>query len=243
MARRNDAGAYLLQGLSPSQIAERMQISLSSVRQYLCLLVGEGELLHSDIAFSIAERHLIEDTIRKDATLVVHGGPYQNIRVVQKVRDALRKQGHQIPNDLIELYLVARDARPDLYTLICEIEVRLHNLVRQTLKSAHGDRWWREGIPEPTRKQCQLRKEEDPTPLDEPYHYTTFVDLKSIIEKNWSVFLVALPKALTGNKQDSLKRLQTLNDIRNRVMHPVKAITEYENDYRFARTLLADFGG
>src|SRR5258706_13598994 len=33
-----------------------------------------------------------------------------------------------------------------------------------------------------------------------------------------------------------------INDIRNRVMHPVKKITEYENDYRFVRKLLADFG-
>lgn len=235
MARRNDAGAYLLEGLSPQQIAERMQISLSSVRQYLCLLVGEGDLLHSDIAFNIAERHLIEDVIRNDATLIAHDGPYKNIRVAQKVRDALRKQGHQLPSDLIELYLIARDARPDLYALICEIEVRLHSLVKQTLKSAHGDRWWREGIPEPTRKQCQLRKEEDTTPLDEPYHYTTFVDLKSIIDKNWSVFLVALPKALAANKQDSLQRLQRLNEIRNRVMHPVKGMMEYESDYRFVR--------
>src|SRR5258708_17488305 len=241
MARRNDAGVYLLEGLSPQQIAERMKISFSSVRQYLCLLVGEGVLLHSDIAFNIAERHLIEDAIRNDATLVVHDGPYKNIRVAQKVRDALRKQGQQIPSDLIELYLVARDARPDLYALICEIEVQLHSIVKQSLQSAHGDRWWREGIPEPTRKQCQLRKEEDTTPLDEPYHYTTFVDLKSIIEKNWGLFLVALPKAVATNKQDSLQRLQRLNEIRNRVMHPVKAVTEYESDYRFARKLLADF--
>jgi hypothetical protein len=161
--------------------------------------------------------------------------------MAQKVRGTLRARGHQIPSDLIELYLVVRDARPDLYALICEIEVRLHSLIMHTLKSVHGDRWWREGIPEPTRKQCQLRKEEDSTPLEEPYHYTTFVDLKSIIEKNWSVFLDVLPKALAINKQESLKKFQRLNEIRNRVMHPVKPIIEHESDYRFARQLLSAF--
>jgi hypothetical protein len=32
-----------------------------------------------------------------------------------------------------------------------------------------------------------------------------------------------------------------LNGIRNKVMHPVKVIIEYEDDYRFARSLLAEF--
>jgi hypothetical protein len=45
-----------------------MGIGLSSVRQYLCTLVGEGILRHSDIAFNIAERHLIEEVMR-------NGGP------------------------------------------------------------------------------------------------------------------------------------------------------------------------
>jgi DNA-binding IclR family transcriptional regulator len=55
MARRNEAGQYLLEGLTPQQIERRMGIGLSSVRQYLCTLVGEGVLRHSDIAFNVAE--------------------------------------------------------------------------------------------------------------------------------------------------------------------------------------------
>jgi hypothetical protein len=41
-------------------------------------------------------------------------------------------------------------------------------------------------------------------------------------------------------KSDTLQRLQRINGIRNKVMHPVKVIVEYEDDYRFARKLLAD---
>ncbi len=84
MARRKDAGQYLLQGLTPQQIAERMGISLSLVRQYLCLLVGEGELLCSDIAFNIAKRHQIEDAIRKGIR-PVESGPYMTLRTADKV--------------------------------------------------------------------------------------------------------------------------------------------------------------
>jgi hypothetical protein len=239
VARRNDAGRYLLEGLTPQQIELQMGIGLSSVRQYLCTLVGEGVLRHSDIAFNIAERHLIEGAIRNGSTPVTDG-PYKNLRMAQELHVALSKRGHKIPRDLVELYLVTRDARPDLYALICEIEVGLHRLVKQTLEAEYGSRWWREGTPEPTRKNCQGRKEEDSSPLDDAYYYTTFIELKSIIDNNWRVFSKALPKALAANKSDTLQKLQRINGIRNKVMHPVKVIIEYEDDYRFARSLLAE---
>lgn len=241
MARRNATGYYLLEGLSPQQIADRMGLTLSTVRQYLCTLVGEGEILRADIAFAIdvAERQLIEEAIGSCGD--VTPGPYMKFQKVTSIYDAIpRERRRQISRDLIELYLVTRDPRSDLYALICEVEILLHRLVKQTLEAAYGDRWWREGIPEPTRKQCQIRKEEDRTPLDEPYRYTTFIDMKSIIENNWRVFSVALPKMLAANKPDTLQTLQRVAGTRNQVMHPVKEISEYESDYRFARKFLAD---
>jgi hypothetical protein len=228
MARKDEAGQYLLEGLTPQEIQNRMRIGLNSICQYLCTLVGEGKLLRSDIAFSVAERHLIEDLIRNGA----HPGD---------VDVKLSKQGHKIDREVISLYLLTRDPRPDMFALICKIEVLLHGLVKKTLEVGYGDRWWRKGIPEPTRKKCQLRKEEDMTPLDEPYHYTNFIDLKSIIETDWRLFSIALPKALATNKPNTLQRLQRVNAIRNQIMHPVKEISGYENDYRFARKFLADF--
>jgi hypothetical protein len=237
MARRNEAGQHLLQGLTPQQISDRMGISLGSIRQYLCTLVGEGEILRADIAFNIAERNLIEDVIQEEPIPAARG-PYMPRHQAYNLYNKLQRK---VPRELIELYLVTRDPRPDLYALICEIEVLLHRLVMQTLKAAYRDRWWREGVPEPSRKNCQIRKEEDKTPFDDRYRYTTFIDLKSIIENDWRVFSTALPLALAKNKPDTLQTLQRVNSIRNQVMHPVKQIMEYENDYRFARKSLADF--
>ena len=175
MARRDDAGRYLLEGLTPQQIELRMGISFSSVRQYLCTLVGEGILQHSDIAFNIAERHLIEELMRNGGPSVTDG-PYKSLRTAQEIQIALSKQGHKIQRELVELYLVTRDARPDLYALICEIEVGLHRVVKRTLETEYGSRWWREGLSESTRKNCQGRKEEDSSPLDDAYYYTTFIE-------------------------------------------------------------------
>jgi hypothetical protein len=65
MTLRHDAREYLLQGMTPQGIAERMGRSLKEIREWLFFLVGEGELLLSDIAFNVAERHPIEDAVRK----------------------------------------------------------------------------------------------------------------------------------------------------------------------------------
>lgn len=151
-----------------------------------------------------------------------------------------KKTERYVPADLIELYLVARDPRPDLYALVCKIELLLRRFVKQVLEAAYGDRWWWEGIPALTRKHCQNRREEDETSLDDPYCYTTFVDLKSIIEANWHLFAVALPKSFTENQPCTLQMLLCLNSIRNQVMYPVKQVSEYENSYQFARRFLAD---
>jgi hypothetical protein len=124
--------------------------------------------------------------------------------------------------------------------LICDIEVQLHRFVRETLESAYKERWWRDGIPEQIRIECQALKEKDSTPLEDPYHYTTFIHLKTIIDKNWSKFFVLLPKAFASNKQNALSDLQRLSEIRNRVMHPVKTISSYKSDYRLARKFLGE---
>ena len=176
----------------------------------------------------------------RDDDLFIISGPYQKLRMAVKVRDILLKQGRNIPRDLIELYLVTRDPRPDLYALICEAEILLHSFIKQTLESAYKDRWWREGIPEQIRKSCQNRKEEDAAPLDDPYYYTTFIELKLIIDKNWRSFWAGFSKALGTNKQAILETLQRINSIRNRVMHPVKIMSAYQDDYHFARKFLAN---
>lgn len=184
------------------------------------------------------ERQLIEAAIQSTDQKVAHGRS-KNYGTAKNVEIFLDRNGTKTLPEVIELYLVTRDARPDLYALICELEVLLHRLVLQTLKSNLGERWWRDGFPEATRKNCQIRREED-NPQDEPYYYTTLIELKSIIDGNWRIFSTALPKSLAANKQDTLQKLQRANGIRNRVMHPVKPISAYEEDFRFLRKLLAD---
>src|SRR5437868_1893538 len=76
--RRQRAAALLLQGLSPSKIADEMHLPLGAVMNFLYNQVGQGRIRRSDILFSIdAEtRRAIEEAIEqtgKDTTSAVRG--------------------------------------------------------------------------------------------------------------------------------------------------------------------------
>jgi hypothetical protein len=236
MARKYQAGQLLLDGQSPQEVAKSMGISLASIRQYLCTLVGEGWLLASDIAFSIsiAERADIENAIKSRG---LDNLSFSDPNSIQEVEACLKKRTPRLPRDLIILYVKVRDPRPDLYALLCELEVRLHAFVRRSLHEKHAAHWWRQGIPLDIRQACQIRKEADTNPLDDPFQYTNFIDLKNILSKNWGTFQSRLPKSMQ-DKKNTLENLQRLNELRNRVMHPVKLVAEYECDFHFTRKVV-----
>ena len=55
MSRRQQAVQWLVSGLSPSGIADKMGISVLSVMAYLYTEVGEGHIRRSDILYAIPE--------------------------------------------------------------------------------------------------------------------------------------------------------------------------------------------
>src|SRR5437762_11922388 len=65
--RRQRAAALLLQGLSPSKIADEMHLPLGAVMNFLYNQVGQGRIRRSDILFSIdaESRRAIEEAIEQ----------------------------------------------------------------------------------------------------------------------------------------------------------------------------------
>lgn len=232
MARKHEAVDLLKQGFSPSQIAKKMGISSESVLGYLYNQVGEGRIRRSDIVFSIPKdlRERTEGFIAEKQTTNLSA-----------ILSALMKSGYTANLDDLEVYLTLRDARialGDLYEIVRDIEVTLHESIRTVLMKKFGEKdWWRKGIPASIRADCARSYEEDPDPCSEPFSYTTLINLKTILDKNWSIFSELLPKRLVTNKQDLLSRLDRLNRIRNNVMHPVKGNPPSEDDFLFARDL------
>lgn len=234
MARKHEAERLLRTGLSPSQIASEMDISVKSVLQYLQTRVGEGALKVSDLLFSIPS-----DMRAKFAAAMVERNGAQSISWHKLKRGTYCREELDLYCQLSNQVTLAGD----LYEDIAAIEVQLHDLVRAVLSKEYGqDTWWRDGIPLPIRKDCVSRREEDDHPSDDEFSYTTFINLKAIIDKNWTVFRGAFPHQWSTNKKELLKDLDRLNTIRNGVMHPVKKRRWAEDDFEFVRNFRRELG-
>ncbi len=230
--RRQQAARLLLEGRSPSQVAQEMHLPLGVVMNFLYHEVGLGRLRRSDILFSIEPmvRQSVEQAIAKSGS-----------SAPGKVRRTLERAGVQVPRDDLNVYLRLRDARVDLgdmYEFIREIELRLHKLVQQALVTEYGEaEWWRKGVPLHVREDCALTNERDSEPVATLYCYTTIMHLRQIFDREWNVLLRSLPGRLRSDKPEFLASLVRLNRIRNVVMHPVKGILLGEDDFDFVRRL------
>jgi predicted transcriptional regulator len=233
MARRHEAVTLLRKGYSPIKIANRMNITISSVIQYLYQQVGEGAIKRSDIVFGIDKnlRKMVESIISERDTRYWYD-IFKTARIKYKLN---------LNPDELKLYLSLRDARVslgDMYEIISDIELLLHKGIKQTLINEYGSHengWWRQGVLESIRKTCVMLRESDPEPAKEPFCYTNFIDLSSIIDKRWGLFTNVLPKNVVKNKQEFLSKFVKLNHIRNKVMHPIKELLITEEDFEFVR--------
>lgn len=129
-----------------------------------------------------------------------------------------------------------------MYEKLCQLERFLHRHVRIVLGQIYGAEWWDE-LPLTVRTQCADRRErDDPKQRGQAYLYTTFVDLHDIFKEHWSHLSEKFPGPVRANREDFLSQLQTLNGIRNRIMHPVREYTtqvDFEIVSRFARAMFA----
>lgn len=227
MARKNEAAELLIEGYSIPEIAYKMGISPISVKLYLCTVLGEGGIRRSDIFFSISsdKRKAIEE-------IVGNSQEYQTWEI-QKI---LKEKGCEISKEELDVFLMLREKdalRGDMYEYIREIEVTLHDMIKEVLVVEFGDDWWRKGVPLSIRKDCVSRREEDVVPVGDPYCYTTFIHLSMIIDKHWKFFNSVLPSELADNKKHLLKQLNEINSIRNVVMHPVKNVILTQEKFCF----------
>lgn len=134
-------------------------------------------------------------------------------------------------------YSDPRHVLGDMYEDLRGIEIAVHAMIRVALVEEYGDGengWWRTGIPENVRAKCAERRERDPAEPSDAYCYSDLLDLDAIIEHQWSLLQNQFPEYKSNRKQLS-KELRRLNQIRNKVMHPVRNWLPTEEDFDFVR--------
>ena len=225
------------EGLPPSEIAHRMSAPFAAVMSHLYGLVGEGALKRSDIVFSFDQdaRDGIERAIEEYQTT--------DSRVLRK---ALAKQDVKIRREDLAVYLTLRDARValgDMYEMVRDVELALHEKIRDAFVDKFGnENWWREGIPANVRAECAALYEHDPDPAPDAFSYTSLIHLREILEKRWDVLAAVLPKGMQSDRKKLMSDLVTLNRIRNAVMHPVRRAVFTDREFLFVREFSRQLG-
>jgi len=134
----------------------------------------------------------------------------------------------------------------EIYEAVCEIERTLHTKIRSILIEKFGAQetgWWREGIPLDVRQYCaDLREKDDNFTANQPFNYTTFGHLLNILKfaKNPNLFKSRLPLNENGKPQDMqtiVKELSRLVKVRNKIMHPIGAVSPTEEDFFFVKEI------
>jgi len=76
------------------------------------------------------------------------------------------------------------------YKLFFELETRLRDFIRTVLENEFVDLWWQSAMPESVRDKCEKEADKEKELHGEsslhPIEYCYFVDLKAILEKQWS---------------------------------------------------------
>lgn len=231
MTKANEAVKLLMSGFPPHRISRKLGTSVNVVMNILYRAVGEGEIRRSDIALSYPK------TFRAKADKLVdeHGRPFP-FGVYAHV---LGKNDTNEMRKSLHAYLFLRDACVafgDMYDYLRGIESTLHKAIRNVLLSEYGEPdWWRKGVPTPIRTVCAPLYENDTDPAPHQYCYTTFIQLHTILDKRWDLFLNAIVEPKRVSKRVLLRSLTRLNGIRNSVMHPVRGVDPSESDFLFVR--------
>ena len=220
-------------GKPPSEIADRLGVPFATVMSHLYGLIGEGALKRSDIVFSFDQdtRDAIELAIEE-----------QNTADSRALRKALIKQDVPVRREDLAVYLTLRDARValgDMYEMVRDVELALHDRIREAFVREYGEEhWWREGVPANVRAECAALYEQDPEPAPEAFGYTSLIHLREILDKRWDVLGDAFPAALRADRKKLMADLVTVNRIRNAVMHPVRRAAFTDREFLFVRDFL-----
>lgn len=235
MTKRQVAVSHLRTGKPLHLIAQAMDVSFQTIVRYMKLQVAEGGVTASEVFFGIdpVRRNLLQGLLR-DSDGKASRSYY---------RDAAAQGISWDEANLYWAMALSTANRGDMYERIADLEVGLHQHIKDVLAKEFGDTesaWWRNGVPLAVRKACVQAREEDAEPVDNAFAYTTFIHLSEVIEKNWKLFSLNLPKSFVTNKQQLLADLKKLNSIRNAVMHPVKGKSWDQEDFAFAGKLLSE---
>lgn len=107
------------------------------------------------------------------------------------------------------------------YRLLYCLEVSIRQLVNSSMANDYGDNWWNQRVNEDIKRNVNKKIRIEASGIYSkksvhPIYYTTFRELRLIVEQNWGIFSSKLK-----NIYDFKKITKDVNVIRNNVAHSV----------------------
>jgi hypothetical protein len=121
---------------------------------------------------------------------------------------------------LDDLHVATARATAVVYTAIAAFENTVRGLVVKTLIEKHKEGWWEKGVSNGIRERAQTRMEDEQIARwhtqrgQDPINYTTFGDLKNIMQNNWDAF-----EDLIGSLPWASGIFDVIERSRNVIMH------------------------
>jgi len=137
--------------------------------------------------------------------------------------------------DLFKIYFDFRKRKAwieDLYSELFYSENSFHMIVWWTLSGKYGEEWWEKIHPE-VRNKCKERKGKKSSLLH-PFNYSDLIHLSKIIRHQWDDFSIFFQEK--HNKTSFKSFFAKVNNIRNKVMHPIRelpTINDLETVHQF----------
>lgn len=121
---------------------------------------------------------------------------------------------------LDDVHVANAKATAIVYTAIAAFENSVRALVIKTLMEKYKEEWWEKGASNGIRERAQKRMEEEQSAKwhaqrgQDPINYTTFGDLKNIMQNNWDAF-----EDLIGSLPWASGIFDVIERSRNVIMH------------------------
>ncbi len=126
----------------------------------------------------------------------------------------------QFAKNIIQ-YLVEGTPADSPYGIVSQIETTLGDFVLKSLRNDASD-WWTSRVPEQIRQKCEQRLTSEAKGYL-PFAYLDLIDLKVLIEKNWTLFEpILISVGIDESKNKAMSWVNRVNDLRKYVAHALK---------------------
>jgi hypothetical protein len=199
-------GTFLPTTLSPSVSSSLQVIANEMVNPFQYIV---GDIARQQLSEPFLSQALLVSGINSS---LIHSPTYvlqDKASIIEDGEDIKISERESLHQRLVEAY-----------DILCNLELSLRDVIEFELRKLYDESWWKRGIPDKTREECEKRKYDKEKPVGTSHHPITYAyvhDYKMMIVRkdNWSKSFVSLFR----NKSELETCFTWVGNVRDEVAH------------------------